>query len=286
MKKYMEKGKKVIILDLDETLEHGIYQSRYDVGNQMTMVLRPNLDILLNKLYEVKKQNIDIILCTTARNIWIDRFFKLIPEFKNVFDKIYSRDNENEWRDYNKDIYQLENMAQSENLNLENMKPITTFGYDSILFVDDNKIEELRLKMLFEMSKGKLKKDVTFFTGFCFYGGSIQWDKMLKYKKISNQDLEFSKVLNEYIKIERSNPGCNMICSVIDNFIKKDLVYGLNIVDDEYSEEYDAFNSKLNLLKSKLEKLSNKFVGKDFEYTTDELKKYICKDKKHVYEDI
>lgn len=60
----------------------------------------------------------------------------------------------------------------------------------------------------------------------------------------------------------------------------------MNIVDDEYSEEYDAFNSKLNLLKSKLEKLSNKFVGKDFEYTTDELKKYICKDKKHVYEDI
>ena len=74
----MEKGKKVIILDLDETLEHGIYQSRYDVGNQMTMILRPNLDMLLNKLYEVKKQDIDIILCTTARNIWIDRFFNCL----------------------------------------------------------------------------------------------------------------------------------------------------------------------------------------------------------------
>lgn len=52
----MDKIKKVIILDLDETLEHGIYQSRYDVGNQMTMVLRPNLDILLNKLHEVKNK--------------------------------------------------------------------------------------------------------------------------------------------------------------------------------------------------------------------------------------
>ncbi len=83
----MEKAKKVIILDLDETLEHGIYQSRYDVGNQMTMVLRPNLDILLKK---------------------------------------------------------------------------------------------------FEMLKGKLQKDVTFFTGFGFYGGVIEWDKMLMYKKISN----------------------------------------------------------------------------------------------------
>lgn len=278
----MEKTKKVIILDLDETLEHGIYQSRYDVGNQMTMVLRPNLDILLKKLYEVKKQDIDIILCTTARNDWIDRFFKLAPEFKNVFDKIYSRDNEGEWKYYNKDIYPLENKAQNENINLETMKPITTFGYDSILFVDDNKIEELRLKMLFEMSKGKLQKDVTFFTGFGFYGGVIEWDKMLMYKKISNKDLKFSKKLNEYLEVERSNPGCNMICSVIDKFIKKDLIYGLNIVDDEYSKEYDVFNNRLKALKLELEELSNKFEEKDFRYTTEELKKYICKDIKNL----
>ncbi|MEI3394703.1 MAG: NIF family HAD-type phosphatase [Clostridia bacterium] len=281
----MDKIKKVIILDLDETLEHGIYQSRYDVGNQMTMVLRPNLDILLNKLHEVKKQGIDIILCTTARNIWVDKFLKLIPEFKNAFDKIYSRDNENEWRYYNKDIYSLENKAQNENINLENMKPITTFGYDSILFVDDNKIEELRLKMLFEMADGKLQKDVTFFTGFGFYGGVIQWDKMLMYKKMSKQDLEFYKILNEYLEVERNNPGCNMICSVIDKFIKKDLIYGLNIVDDEYSKEYDIFNNKLNSLKVELEKLSNKFEEKDFKYTTDELEKYICTDRKYPYED-
>lgn len=278
----MEKTKKVIILDLDETLEHGIYQSRYDVGNQMTMVLRPNLDILLKKLYEVKKQDIDIILCTTARNDWIDRFFKLAPEFKNVFDKIYSRDNEGEWKYYNKDIYPLENKAQNENINLETMKPITTFGYDSILFVDDNKIEELRLKMLFEMSKEKLQKDVTFFTGFGFYGGVIEWDKMLMYKKISNKDLKFSKKLNEYLEAERSNPGCNMICSVIDKFIKKDLIYGLNIVDDEYSKEYDVFNNRLKALKLELEELSNKFEKKEFKYTTEELKKYICKDRKYL----
>lgn len=278
----MKKTKKAIILDLDETLEHGIYQSRYDVGNQMTMVLRPNLDILLKKLYEVKKQDIDIILCTTARNNWVDRFFNLAPEFKNVFDKIYSRDNEDEWRYYNKDIYPLENKAQNENINLETMKPITTIGYDSILFVDDNKIEELRLKMLFEMSKGKLQKDVTFFTGFGFYGGVIEWDKMLMYKKISNKDLKFSKKLNEYLEAERSNPGCNMICSVIDKFIKKDLIYGLNIVDDEYSKEYDVFNNRLKALKLELEELSNKFEEKDFKYTTEELKKYICKDRKYL----
>ena len=213
--------KKAIILDLDETLEHGISHSIYHECNQTTMVLRPNLDILLKKLYEVKEQDTDIILCTTARNIWVNRFFRLIPEFKNVFNKIFSRDNENEWYNYDRNTYPLEYKAQKENVNLDYMKPITTFGYDSILFVDNNKIEELRLKMLFEISNGKLEKDVTFFTGFGFYGGAILWNEMLFYKNISNQDIAFAKVLNEYIETEKSDPVCSMICSAIDKFIKK-----------------------------------------------------------------
>ena len=49
------------------------------------MILRPNLNILINKLQEVKKQGIDIILFTTARNEWVERFFKLKPEFKLLF---------------------------------------------------------------------------------------------------------------------------------------------------------------------------------------------------------
>ena len=59
------------------------------------------------------------------------------------------------------------------------------------------------------------------------------------YKKISNKDLEFSKILNEYLEVERSNPV-----------------------------------------------FSNKFEEKDFKYTTDELEKYICMDRKYPYEDI
>ena len=54
------------------------------------------------------------------------------------------------------------------------MKPITTFGYDSILFVDDNKIEELRLKMIFKMTKGKLKKcNIFYWIWFLWWGYSI-----------------------------------------------------------------------------------------------------------------
>jgi hypothetical protein len=76
---------------------------------------------------------------------------------------------------------------------------------------------------------------------------------MLMYKKISNKDLEFSKILNEYLEVERSNP---------------------------------VFSNKLNFLKLELEELSNKFEEKDFKYTTDELEKYICMDRKYPYEDI
>ena len=73
------------------------------------------------------------------------------------------------------------------------------------------------------------------------------------YKKISNKDLEFSKILNEYLEVERSNP---------------------------------VFSNKLNFLKLELEELSNKFEEKDFKYTTDELEKYIYMDRKYPYEDI
>ena len=70
-------NKKAIILDMDETLEHGIMQSRYGIGKNLTMILRPNLDELIDKLKEVKKHGIDVILCTTARDSWVERFLYL-----------------------------------------------------------------------------------------------------------------------------------------------------------------------------------------------------------------
>ena len=57
------------------------------------MVLRPHLDELLQKLKEAKKQGIDIILCTSATNQWVARFFRLKPEFFAIFNKLYTHDN-------------------------------------------------------------------------------------------------------------------------------------------------------------------------------------------------
>lgn len=276
--------KRAIVLDMDETLEHGISQSRYDIGNETIMILRPNLDVLITKLREAKEQNVDIILCTTARDIWVNRFLTLKPEFKEVFDKKFTRDNEKEWLDFSKDKYPLEYKAKSENINLEYAKPITTFEYEQILFIDNSKIEELRLKMLFEMTKGRLDKDVTFFSSFGFYGGKIDYNEILRYKKASVQNKDLSKKMKEYIELERNNPCCLMICSVIDKFLNKDFIAGLILEDENYIEEYKKYDNKISMLKQELEKF-NIYLDKDlFNYEQEELKMFLNADMKYVYE--
>ena len=219
----MENRKKAIILDMDETLEHGIFQSKYDIGNGLKMILRPHLDELITKLHEAKKQGIDIVLCTTATEKWVERFFKLKPEIKELFDKILTRNNEEEWKNFSEEKYPLEYKARNENINLEYLKPVTTFGYDSVLYIDDNKLEGVRLQILFGITHGKLEKDVTYFSGFGFNGGRIACEEMLAYKKLAKQNIEFFEKLEEYIETEKNNPGCIMMCSAIDKFMKKSL---------------------------------------------------------------
>ena len=282
----MENTKKAIILDMDETLEHGISLSSYDIGNEYIMVLRPYLDELIIKLKQAKEQEIDIILCTTARDIWVNRFLALKPEFKDLFDKKYTRDNEEEWRNYSKETNPLEYDARNQNINLEYSKPVTTFGYDSILFIDDSKIESVRLQILFELTQGKLKKDVTLFTGFGFNGGKVAWNKIISYKKASSQNQELSEKLKEYIELERNNIGCLLMCSAIDRFINKEFKAGLTLVDEVYIEEYNVFDRKISLLQEQLEKVSLEMNNQLFNCEEDDLKQILNADKKYVYEGI
>lgn len=248
----IKENKKAIVLDMDETLESGVK----GVYNDSTMILRPNLDILINKLQEAKEQGIDIILCTTARELWVAKFFELKPKFKTIFDKIFTRDNEEEWLNYSEEKYPLEYKARSKNINLEYMKPITTFGYDSVLFIDDNKIEEIRLKILFELTENKLEKDITYFSGFRFKGGS-NYKKILNYKKLASQRPEVAEKLEEYLNAEKNEPGCSMMCSIIDKFINKKFQAGLTLVDEDYLEDYEAYSNKISLLQEELDKLVN-----------------------------
>ena len=167
------------------------------------MILRPNLDELVNKLNEAKKEGIDVILCTTANIGWVEEFFNLKPEFKDLFNKVYTRDNENEWRNYSANDYPFEYDAKFANINIEYMKPVTTFGYDSILFIDDNRIEGLRLKLLFDITDNRLNKDVTYFSALGFKGDT------------------------------KNDVGCHIMCLAIDDFIKKEFKRGFCNLDKE-----------------------------------------------------
>ena len=289
----MDNKKRAIILDMDDTLEHGIFQSPYGAGNGIMMVLRPHLDELISKLQEAKKQGISIVLCTTANEPWVERFLTLKPEFRELFDRILTRDNEDEWLYFDKEQNPVEYEAQQVNYNILSSKPVTTFGYESILFIDDNGMEGERLKELFEFAQGKLEKDVTYFSGFGFDAGYIDLIDMLRYKKAVIQNPEIAQTIAQYLSIERNNPGCNMMCSVIDTFMNKASTHSLTLADEEYSEKYKKFRKEIRLLADELEGFAcelEKQKGEElFGYTDgelQELKDYLSTDKKYPFEGI
>lgn len=113
---------------------------------------------------------------------------------------------------------------------------------------------------------------------------------MLIYKKLSNNSLEFSKLLKEYLHLERNNIGCAMMCKTIDSFINKEFKTGLTLADEDFFTEYDAFNKKIILLQKELEKFSNN-LNETLEIDTispsiDELEIFLNTDKKYPYEGI
>lgn len=120
--------KKAIVLDMDNTLE--CYEKN-NINDDHTMFLRPGLDSVISKLKDAKENGIDIILCSTAVDSWIERFLTLKPEFREIFTKIYSRDNNHEWKDPNYEDFPI------EELFIPDGKPVTAFGYNSVLYIDD-----------------------------------------------------------------------------------------------------------------------------------------------------
>lgn len=290
----MENKKRAIILDMDETLEHGIYQGEYGfTKNDAMMVLRPGIDELIYKLQEAKKQGIDIVLCTTACIPWVERLFDLKPEFKMLFDTRLTRDNQIYWMEYSERANPLEYEAKQKDFDLRYLKPVTTFGYDSVLFIDDNRTEGGRLKRLFEITQGRLEKDVTFFSGFGFNGGSVNLVQILGYKKAARQKIEIGQKLAQYLELEKGEPGCQMMCSVIDSFMSKEFAPGLTLVDEEYSEKYRLFQEKREELEEQLDELAwelEQQTGEElFGYSDSELaelKEYMRTDKRYPYEGI
>lgn len=290
----MDNKKRAIILDMDETLEHGIFRSNYVMNSDgASMVLRPHLDKLIRKLQDAKSHGIDIVLCTTAKNPWVERFLALKPELRELFDKMLTKDNEDEWLYFDKEQNPLEYEAQQIDHNTVSTKPVTTFGYDSVLFIDDNSSEKERLKNLFQITQGNLQRHVTFFTGFGYGEGRIGLSKIFKYKKVAIQSPEISQKLEQYLATERNNPGCEMMCSLIDTFMNEDFAPGLTLADEQYSAQYDKFRKQLNSLMMELlvlEHKSNKETRQELSRYSDsellELQSYLATDKKYPFEGI
>lgn len=242
----MENVKKAIILDMDETLERGIFD-----GEEPIMTLRPNLDELIAKLKEAKEQSIDVILCTTGTQQWVDKFLNLKPEFKTVFNKILNRDNQNEWKNYSQEDYPLEYKAEKKDMNIGNGKPVTTFGYDSVLFIDDNPAEASRLRSLFDITEGKLERDVTVFSGYGYWPPDVS--EIFMFVEAGKRDEEVAKMVAEYLQNLRSENGCLIMCSVIDDFMQKEYKPGLSLVDDKYKEDYQEYKKPTDELSTKIE---------------------------------
>ena len=277
----MNTKRKAIVLDMDETLEHGFNKHMYNNAYGLTMILRPHLDELIKKLKEVKSTDTDIFLFTLAKDVWIERLLKLKPEFKELFSDIFSRDNQDKWPQY----------SPSNLVWRYPLKPITELNHDAVLFIDDDK-KCLTNELEYLYHDQYSKKDTTYFSGFGFGGGDINFVySLLDYANYP----QINQLLKEYIKLENDDPGCLMMCDAVDKFMSKEYYPGLTLADSQYSKQYYEYKNKKDEFQFKSAKLIHDVFeqarkeGKDIK-TTDVHRKakitrnYLSKDRKYPFE--
>ena len=244
--------KKAIILDMDETLEHGNLFFDKDITYYI-MTLRPNLKALVEKLKEIKENKLsDIILCTDASNDWVNVFFKKCPDIKDVFDKIYTRNNPEKWEYYNSKKYSVEYYLDGR---FGSQKPVTTFGYDQILFVDDNTSAGRRLNDIVR-TRTENNQDISFFSGFGFYTNLEK--NLYFFNNVTAEDKETSKLYSKYLTYELQDPGIEYMINEINEFIKKDFEPGYIDLDDKYRERHREYLNKKNKIKEAIEEAIQK----------------------------
>lgn len=304
----MNTKRKAIVLDMDETLEHGVDHFEYDHYDYgLTMVLRPHLDKLIKRLKDAKSQGTDIFLFTWGNDAWVRCLLKLKPELKELFSDIFSRNNINKWPQYSPELVKYKYGRDQYFVSLNDLlhtipdwgdnymlpsKPITELDYDSILFIDDNKDEEKRLRRLYEKEGDKLKKDVTYFSGFGFNGGDINFMRNLM---MYSSYPEISKLVEQYIKLEGKDPGCSMMCDAIEKFLKKEYLPGLTSVDSEYSKQYSEYAKEKDEFQRKYYILAHEIFGKaegegnhvkrnSLININSTIRKYLSTDRKYPFE--
>lgn len=189
------------------------------------------------------------------------KILTLEPEFKEIFNKLYTRNNENDWNPTG--CYQ---------------KPVETFGYDSVLFIDDNIAERNRLKNIYKDNQISSPVDITYFSGFSF-GDQIDLIELIKYMELAKQDGSLYLKLQELLNTVRNESGCNMMCSVIDTFMSKEFKHGLTIEDENYRQEHELFTDSRDDIMDEFENIEQLLLSRlvqtanDTQARLDEAKK-------------
>ena len=212
--------KKLIVFDLDETLRK--LEFDYEYKEILNVRLRPHLNLLLEKLKEVKENGTDIMIYTTASSESANKYFiECLPEeYRNLFCRVISRDEK-------LDVKPGSIEEKVYGYNTSN-KPVTAIeGYDQILFFDDNNTEGMFLRNLYREEEAP-NKQVKFVScrfdppkPFLLYG----------MKKISEKDTEIATKVNEYFDKLLEEPGCDFMVEIIDDFQKAEFEKGLTIID-------------------------------------------------------
>lgn len=206
--------------------------------------------LILAKLKDVRKDGTDVIICTTASTESANKYFiDLLPEeYRDVFNKIYSKENP----------IPVRNNSKKELVYGGRNKPVTALDeYNQILFFDDNYTEANYLKTIYKNEIDAPNKQVDF-TSYPF--NPPKAEILYSYKRLAEDNPEYASEINEYFSALLEEPGCETMIDRIDEFQKSDFVPGLTIDRDNIElkkykdnvKKKDIINYSNNEIKKKL----------------------------------
>lgn len=227
-------GKKVIIVEFGKLLVDFI---------DGKMILRPNLDELMNKLSFAKKNGVEVILETKSnmkeskeigQEQLLERFFQLKPEFRTIFDV----------KDRSKAIDESEQYESKLYIGSE-----TPFDKEKF-FVEGNRHISSPDRSFYENLEAR---------GYSFLGEGLEYSvneeqlkAIMECAEISKKHPEILPMLRDFLEQARKDPGCDMMYSAIDSFIEGKYVSENHFKKGKYSEAYSEYKSKLSDLENEM----------------------------------
>ena len=228
---------KAIVFDLDETLR----SLDTSICDDVSVILRPKLTDLLNKLSKEKKKGVDSIIFTSASINNVNKYFidKLPKKYKDVFTRIITRESYLEPEQQTRENYLYRLGAN---------KIVTALDYDEILFFDDNMAEYQFLNELYDENLNCQypvpDKSVTLVRLPFFPRREAEMYALKETAKEieKNGKNEFTLKIKKYFDFVSEEPGCKIMMDMIDDFVAKDNKKGFVYING--TEEFNEYNEK------------------------------------------